>query len=345
VARALLLLLLLLISVPARAEITLYTMGPGDELFSTFGHAAICVERRCYNYGTADFATPIPLTWSFVRGRARFWVSVLDEARMLAYYRSEDRAVFRQRLQLTPADEARLATALEASTDERVKYYQYHHFNDNCTTRIRDLIDIATNRSLFREPQPRGRSFRQWAREGFAGNWPLLAAVELLLGRSSDRSTTPWDAMFLPSELRSEVAARLHSPAELIVPSTRKPLSASPHLGEIAFLLAGILLALLVRFRPGLIASGLFLGLIGTILWALFALSSFPELTRNENLLAYWPTDLALGFLPPRLRLRYLDARLAVLAVLIVGHLFFFVQPLAALALPLFPLYAARFLR
>ena len=48
--------------------IDVYTMGPGDELFSRFGHAAICVIDtqsplgRCYNYGTADFSTPGPLT-------------------------------------------------------------------------------------------------------------------------------------------------------------------------------------------------------------------------------------------------------------------------------------------
>src|SRR5262249_22317515 len=59
----------------AAPTVELYTMGPGDDLFSAFGHAAVCVldERspagRCYNYGTADFRTPLPLTWAFVRGR------------------------------------------------------------------------------------------------------------------------------------------------------------------------------------------------------------------------------------------------------------------------------------
>ena len=56
--------------------IDVYTMGIGDDVFAHFGHAAICVgsedsdRGRCYNYGTADFSTPVPLTWDFIRGNA-----------------------------------------------------------------------------------------------------------------------------------------------------------------------------------------------------------------------------------------------------------------------------------
>jgi hypothetical protein len=340
--------LLTLLATSAHAEIELFTMGPGEEIFSTFGHAAICVrdprspQGRCYNYGTADFRTPLPLTWSFIRGRALFWVSVLDTPSMLNYYAMADRAVYRQVLSLSPQQDELLAQLLEASTDERVKYYRYHHFNDNCTTRIRDLVNQASGGRLDQPRNGRRKSFRQWSREGFAGNLPLLMAVELLLGRSADRVTDSWDAMFLPSELRVEVAARLASPPQLLVKSSRPPLSGSPYLGELGFVALGLLLAALAMTRVGLAVDGIFLGLVATILWALFALSSFPELTRNENLLAYWPTDLALGFLPrPWLR-RYLDVRLVGLALLVVGHLFIFVQPLATLALPLLPLVAAR---
>jgi hypothetical protein len=347
------LVLLLALSATARAttvSIELYTMGPGEELFSTFGHAAICVRptrddwTRCYNYGTADFRTPLPLTWSFVRGRALFWVSVLDADSMLSYYASVNRAVWRQVLPLSPAEAARLAAALEASTDERVKYYRYHHFTDNCTTRIRDLVDDSLDGKLRRGTRPGTRSFRQWARLGFAGNWPLLAAVELLLGRSADPPADTWQAMFLPSELRAEVAAQLHAPAVQIIPSTRTPQPGAPWAGELAFVIAGSMLAagIVLRRRAGLIVSGLVLGLVGTILWLLFALSNFPELTRNENLLAYWPTDFALGFLPERWRRPYLTARLVVIAVAIVLHLGPFVQPLATLMLAALPLVTAR---
>ena len=358
IVRALVVALSLLSSVArAATTIDLYTMGAGDELFSAFGHAAICVtdpatpRGRCYNYGTADFSTPVPLTWQFIRGRALFWVSVVDEPRMLEWYADEGRAVWQQRLPLGDDEAQRVAGALAASTDERVKYYRYHHFDDNCTTRIRDLLDRAGGGRLSRDLVDRGRTFREWAREGFAGNWPLLAAVELLLGRRADRSTDSWQSMFLPSELRAEVASRFGAPPRLVVAGRPRPPRGSTRLGLAALVALGVLLALglLAGARIGprsrrlaLALTATVLGVVGAILWLLAILSTFPELTRNEALIALWPTDLALPLLGERNLRRYLDLRLVVLALVVVAHLGLLVQPLAPTLLALLPLGAAR---
>lgn len=102
---------------PRLPVVEVYTMGPGEELFSAFGHGAICVTDeqsplgRCYNYGTADFSTPGPLTWNFLRGRALFWVSVAPRPLMEALYRHEDRTLYRQRLPLPEAQIRRLVAA------------------------------------------------------------------------------------------------------------------------------------------------------------------------------------------------------------------------------------------
>ena len=123
------LLALLVCALPSVARaapmIDVYTMGQGDELFSAFGHAAICVtdgeapRGRCYNYGTADFTTPVPLTWNFIRGRALFWVSTTDVPHMLHYYASVGRAVWRQTLLLTSDEATRVAVALGEPTRAR----------------------------------------------------------------------------------------------------------------------------------------------------------------------------------------------------------------------------------
>jgi Domain of unknown function (DUF4105) len=338
---------------PSRAEsplnIDIYTMGPGDDLFSAFGHAAICVNTRCYNYGTADFSTPGPLTWDFIRGRARFWVGVTDLHPMLAFYRREDRTVYRQRLDLAPERARAIAAALEASTDERVRYYRYHHFDDNCTTRIRDLLDRELSGALSRDSGGPGPTFRQRARAGFAGQWPLLAALDLLLGRRADRPTDRWSAMFLPDELRAELEARLGVRPEVLYQRTRPLPGGSTALGSVAWLLAALALALLVALgarlgriprRATLLVAGLALGLVATALWSLAALSTFPELTRNEALLAFWPTDLALGFLSANFLRRYALVRLATVALLALAHLVVLTQPLAPLAFVALPLTA-----
>jgi hypothetical protein len=345
---------LVLISSTAQAArlppvVDLYTMGIGDELFSAFGHAAICVtdnpsdkeaKGRCYNYGTADFSTPVPLTWNFIRGRAMFWVSVADTPAMLSYYQSVGRAVWKQRLALTNEQASRLAGALAASAQEGVKYYRYHHFEDNCTTRIRDVIDRASDGKLSQAPTDRGRTFRQWARAGFAGNVPLLVAVDLVLGRDADRRTDSWQAMFLPSELRAEVEQRLGAKSELVIAGRMRPPPGPTWFGSAAFLLGGAVLAMLIIFHlgAGRAFAGLVLGLVGTVLWALAALSSFHELRYNELLLIFWPTDLFL----PWLRRRYVDLRLVVIALWLLAHLGLLVQPMAPALLVLLPMVAMR---
>jgi Domain of unknown function (DUF4105) len=349
-------LALLAATLAAPPRIELYTMGPGDDLFSAFGHAAICVvdERsprgRCYNYGTADFRTPLPLTWDFIRGRARFWVSVADLPTMLWLYRQEDRSVYRQRLALAPEVAERLAAALDASTAEAVKYYSYHHFDDNCTTRIRDALDRAAGGALHVGTDERGPSYREWARHGFQGHWPLLAVTELFLGRSADRATDRWTAMFLPSELRLDVWLRFDAPPELAY-ERRAPLErGSTQLGQLAFVLGGFALAILIAlgalggrgaWRASLVPASLVLGLVALVLDALALLSTFPELVRNEALLVFWPTDLALVLLPrPWLR-RYAQARLGALALVALGHFAGLTQPLSPLALAALPLATA----
>ena len=328
----------------ATPTIDVYTMGVGDDLFSAFGHAAICVtdgqvpRGRCYNYGTADFTTPVPLTWNFIRGRALFWVSTTDTAHMLRYYASVGRTVWRQTLQLGPEEATRVASELAASAEEGAKYYRYHHFNDNCTTRIRDVVDRATGGRLSRDRIDRKKTFRQWARDGFAGNWEMLAAVEILLGRSADRRTDSWMAMFLPSELRAEMQRRFGAVPVVVVAGRTRPPTGATWLGLAAFVIVGAVLALVVlaQLRIGRALAAVVLGLVGTILWLLAALSTFPELTRNEMLLSFWPTDAIL----PWLGRRYLAARLIVLALVIILHVGVLVQPLAPSLLALLPLLA-----
>src|SRR6187401_3573893 len=54
--------------------IELYTMGQGDLMFEKFGHAALCIRyprqprrTRCYNYGSTDFDSVVPLFLGFLR--------------------------------------------------------------------------------------------------------------------------------------------------------------------------------------------------------------------------------------------------------------------------------------
>jgi hypothetical protein len=336
----------------AAPVIEVYTFGPGDDIFSHFGHSAICVTEIgrpsvCYNFGTADFSTPVPLTIDFIRGRAMFWVAAVARGPMVASYRRADRTVWRQQVPLG-ADEARLlADRLAQAVSSSERYYRYHHYLDNCTTRIRDLIDAVTRGKLASSSRedPSGPSLRELTRRGFSGAVPLQVVTELILGRAVDHPVSGWERMFLPIGLMD--ALHRHFGATPIVEYERRaPVAAGVTWGGRALIAgAGAVLALLGyalrrRVRLGRVLIGIALGLVALFPWTLAIASEFSELRENEVLLVLLPTDLLLGVLSAGAAARYLRLRLGVLVLVAgAGAVGLLAQPLLApLALAAAPL-------
>jgi hypothetical protein len=260
--------------------------------------------------------------------------------------------VYRQRLLYNAETTPWLVETLHRADVRSATFYNYHHFNDNCTTRIRDLLDNATHNLLSRAtkgiPSP---PLRHFVNEGLAGRPLLLAISELFLGRSIDRPSTRWDGMFLPEILRAEVTARFGVAPEVLyerrqpLPIERAPRNAGSWLlvGIGALLGAGILLGgFLRRPRLGLLPTGIVLGFVGLFLTSLALFSPLAELRYNEALLLCWPTDLLLPFVPLPMAGRYAALRvlfLLVCAILALAGLL--IQPLVgALLLCGLPLVA-----
>jgi hypothetical protein len=296
-------LFLLLAATPAIAQtrVELYTMGPGDELFSKFGHAALCVVAPelpaggvCYNYGTSDFSRPIGLGWDVVRGRAKFWVSVSDWISMMLSFQSQQRSIYRQVLPLSDEQVAELVAALETDALPENREYRYSHFLDNCSTRPRDLIDAVSGGALRRSSLESTRSYRDYAREGLAAlHWGLVPAGDLILGRWVDQDIDIFEAMFIPEVLAQGVTAELGVVAETVY---ERPTPAAGFDVEGALFrfwwVVGVLAALSwISRRFTRLTSGV-IGLAGVVLWAAAVASPWPELRVNELALVLVPLDL-----------------------------------------------------
>ncbi|PRQ08735.1 lipoprotein N-acyltransferase Lnb domain-containing protein [Enhygromyxa salina] len=342
--------------------IDVYTMGSGDALFHRFGHAAICTiypdnssQSKCFNYGTTDFGSPpTELGWSFIRGRSPFWVSVWPVARMIDVYVDDDRSVWRQRIALAPEQARAVATKLEADAarfDGRGPEgsYAYHHFADNCTTRIRDILDDASGGVLSTESdESLGVSFRELGQQGLADITAVSVLAHVFVGRAADREVSEWDAMFLPRALRGSIEARFAASPELI----HERLGPPPVTGGTSgvgwlwlFALATLApTALAFAWRRGLrvalVVTGVMLSIIGAMVWSLSIVSEMPELRYNEALLVFWPTDWLIALANPTRRRTYARVRVGVLLAVAVGLAVGVVhQPLAVvLLIPLAPM-------
>jgi len=372
--------------VPATAQaeeapvpvIELYTMGQGETLAERFGHAALCVcypatpgegclstrprrgrrsrgpsmpDDKCYNYGTTDFSQPLSLGWGFLRGRAEFWVEAWKPARMMRAYMRKDRTLWLQRLDLPAEQRLEMARMLEHDDQPENRYYKYHHFYDNCTTRVRDIIDKAVGGKLREgtEGKP-GPTFRDYSRQGFAEMKWMLLVTDLIMGRHGDIQPDLWQLLFLPDYLRAQVTENLGFEPELIYERRGRAFAQEGPSGRgwvvlLAFLIgipALVTRLLRRRERNGLIPAAVVLGLLGLIVWVMAGVSTLAELRYNEALFVFVPADVVLPFLGAHRRMRYAQIRVAMLMLVsILVAVGLFLQPLWILILlaflPLMP--------
>lgn len=301
---------------PPSAEtplVFLLTMGPDHSvIFRKWGHAALCVEDRCLNYGVTDFSRPVGLVHEVLVGKAVFWVAVSSYEDMVRVYSRDDRSVFRQELELSPEGRDRLLGRLARDLVPGQSEYLYDHFGDNCTTRIRDYLDEAAAGRL-RQPIPlpspftsagRQPTFRSHVRRGLRDDPFLLWLSDVGVGSVADAPISSFDAMFLPGALRYGVEQalgaepeRLHtgSYGDLLPPDPgSRPYL--PWLLGIALVLALLVVTPAPRLsRFGAPAAGVLLGLAGTVAAAVLVLSPLPEFRSSLVVLAIPPSDALLA--------------------------------------------------
>lgn len=312
----------------AELTVSVLTFGPGDHPFFKFGHNAVWIHDEArgrdavFNFGMFAFDSPL-LIFDFLQGRLRYWLAVHSLRATLDEYRSENRTVEVQELNLTPAQRLELARALAVNAREENKYYKYDYYRDNCSTRVRDAIDrVLGGRLRAASTGPASMSWRDHTRRLTADNLPVYFGLHAAMGDVIDAPVTAWDEMFLPSKVQEQLR-RVTVPGaagdeplvraeRLLVRAEREPPRDVPPRWELPMLAAGLGLGGLAALaaarapRRRLAAQlaavlyglyGLFFGLLGTIFVGLWAFTDHEVAFRNENILQFAPWTLGLAVL------------------------------------------------
>jgi hypothetical protein len=326
------LLVTLGIAAPAAAQapparVSVLTMGPGEHPFTRFGHNAILLEwdepgqRRdaVYNYGTFEF-DGLQGAADFMAGRFRYWLSRSSLERTVRAYAAGERSLVAQELALSAAERATLAAALERNVLPEHRYYDYDYYADNCSTRVRDVLDDLLDGQLRREARGPGRlTFREHTLRLVGDSTWLHAGLNVALGAATDRPTTRWQELFLPQELHDALAASereldgkrvpLVKAERRLLGSTRPLPPADPPERRPGFALFGLGLGAALfglgraaltrrRLRPafGVVTAllGLSAGLLGVVFAGFWLLSKHWAAYRNFSLLLCPPWALAL---------------------------------------------------
>jgi len=193
-----------------RLRISLLTCTPGSELYSTFGHSALRVvdsshqSDLVFNYGTFDFDDP-DFYKKFIQGKLRYFLSVDSLPAFLWEYSYFKRGVTEQVIRMNCNEKQKLLTALLENAREENKYYRYDFTYDNCTTRLRDMLEKSAGNTLQTKNILPGTAvtFRQLIHEYLQRGGQLWSqlGIDILLGSPLDKKIANREAMFLPDYL------------------------------------------------------------------------------------------------------------------------------------------------
>lgn len=350
-------------SQPADLAISVVTFSPGDSLVEWWGHTSLVVEdrrlneARLYNFGMfgPKGGDTVGFVKDFIKGRLLFWVaddSVLGTFQF--YKRALNRDVRIQELDLEPDEAMLIAKRLGTHVLPENATYLYHHYDDNCSTRPRDILDEALHGQLKQATSgPSRMTLRQHTLRYSMVNPPMSLVLDYLQADTLDKPITQQQDAYLPDELEAQLqrlqVTRADGSTRPLVKKQwswfesgrRRPPAEAPNWIPY-FLLVGLVLAgvghglghlgrdgaKLPRVLLGLYTAllGLLQGIFGAALAFLMTFTNHVVAHGNENVLQASPLSLVLvpfGFMlawgSPRARRLNRAAWFAVAALSALG--------------------------
>ena len=299
--------------------------GPSDEIFIWWGHAALIMENtqygfsRVFDWGIFTYPSDSFLL-DFVNNRVQYMVTT--GWLYLKEYTDEDRDITIYTLDLDEKSKEVILSYAENKVLPENCYYDYHEFNDNCSTGVRDILDLGTGGQLKAafDSIPGRLPLRQHVRRYTSAKPVPDWILDFLMGRNLDKPISVWDEMFLPREIgrnikdfrykdNSGMERDLVKSVEIINESkSRTPIPNEPfnvwplHLSlglNLAFVFLIIkklreIYPVMGRIFFGLLQSllGLFFGCLGCILFFGLFILPYDYIRQNINFLFINPLFL-----------------------------------------------------
>ena len=201
-------------------KVSLVTFYPGSEPHNIWGHSEIRVKQGpidlYFNYGVFDFQAPA-FMWRFMLGETDYICAPVPRA--YATIGMEERRMVEQELNLSQDRAIAVRDFLWNNAQPENRTYRYKFLSDNCSTRPRDIIEMATGESLqypamgdtavtYRDIL--AHYCRNYAWEKFG--------IDLVLGWDVDTALDQRATMFIPMLLMDAVAGATITTDSVSVP-------------------------------------------------------------------------------------------------------------------------------
>ncbi|WP_255592717.1 DUF4105 domain-containing protein [Marixanthomonas sp. SCSIO 43207] len=361
-------------SLSENAEVSILTIGPGDQLYDKFGHSAFRVQDKTngfdivYNYGVYDFNTPNFYT-KFARGKLLYQLGVSYYEPFYNSYVAQNRWIKEQTLNLTYSEKQAVFNFLQNNAKPENRDYKYDFFYDNCATKIRDVLKEVLGNDLqytadFVEEE---YTFRELIQKNLHWNtWGSLG-IDVALGAVIDKRASAWEYQFLPDYIfkaaETATITRGSSKEQLVKDTTTLFNNTPKEQGSFFFTsplfvfgLLGTLIVLITytdkknNKRSKILDAGIFIvtGLIGVLLLLLWFGTDHTATAANYNMLWAFPLSLFLaGLIAKRFPKAWITKYgffLLVLLGLLTVHWISGVQTFAPALLPVLIALAIRYI-
>lgn len=327
-------------------RVSLVTFYPGSEPHNIWGHSEIRIQQGpvdlYFNYGVFDFQAPA-FMWRFMLGKTDYLCVPVPQA--YAKLGMEERRMVEQELNL-PQDRAIMVRDfLWNNAQPENRTYRYKFLSDNCSTRPRDIIEMAAGQGLqYPAMQDSAVTYRDILAH-YCRNyaWEKFG-IDLVLGWDTDTVLDQRATMFIPMLLMDAVAGATVTTGGTVMPlvkQTTVPIDKSTDgnvrpptpwfVSPIAVALLVLALTLIVTGRDWrrrdltkwfdslLFTAG---GLAGCILFFLIFFSTHEATSPNINIAWLHPLLLLLAVLPwfkkTRNTARWLHAMNALIVALLM---------------------------
>lgn len=321
-------------------QISLLTCGPGQEIYSVFGHTGIRIIDSnsgtdiVYNYGTFD-GYDKDFEINFMRGKLLYYLSEERYDEFIALYQDDKRWITEQVLDINDTEKKQIQASLLKNMEPENRAYKYDFFFDNCATRIRDILS-KTESGAFKYPKVlapnQSLTFRDIINRYLANNpWERLG-INTLLGSKIDKKMSNSEIMFLPDYLRDGIdGATLNG--KKFAQASKEILKGSHEIQStnvsLWFVLYGLLALMLVGtfnqqfYWLNTIICNLLLiitGLLGVLILFMWFATDHQTCSNNLNLLWALPTNLMFVFKKQRYKYALIAIILLLLSFLL--HIF-----------------------
>lgn len=308
---------------PPEDGVRLVTYGPGEAYWESFGHNGIWIKNsslqlnHVFNFGFFDFEQQA-FFLRFLQGRMLYFTAAQPVEDEFAYYQQQNRSIRVQRLNLKPEQTRRLTDYLLNEIQLENRDYLYDYYWNNCSTRVRDALDLALGGAIrsVSEAVSSDQNQRDHTRRLTDSDYWFYLGLELGLGSPVDQPIKLWDAFFIPENLAEglgQLSEQLTESGEPLIledlsfftSSTLTPPQTVSRSWPRYLLLAGTLAGLsilLVMFVPGLsfpVAARswlVFSAVLGFVLTYLWVLTDHAVARNNMNILLFNPIWLLCGF-------------------------------------------------